>query len=81
MDYTSGSGGLVVAASSAATATAAGFIFPVLKPAEIQQCMLELGTELSEEELQDPAHHKEKLRKVFTFLVRRRSHHSVQTSL
>lgn len=47
-----------------------GFIFPILKPSEIQQCMTELGTELTNDELNDPAHHKEKLRKIFTFLVR-----------
>jgi hypothetical protein len=61
MDYTTNSGVHPVAA---------GFIFPILKPADIQICMAELGAELSQEELQDPAHHKEKLRKVFTFLVR-----------
>ncbi len=47
-----------------------GFIFPILKPSEIQQCMTELGTLMTDEELNDPAHHKEKLRKIFTFLVR-----------
>jgi hypothetical protein len=58
MDYTSGG------------TPVAGFIFPVLKASEIQQCMSELGTELNVDELQDPSHHKEKLRKVFLFLVR-----------
>jgi hypothetical protein len=51
-------------------APVAVFMFPLLKPAEIQQCLQELGTDLTQEEMQDPAHHKEKLRKVFTFLVR-----------
>jgi Nuf2 family len=64
MDYTisgtPGSGGAPVT----------GFIFPILKATEIQQCMHELGTELTNDELNDPAHHKEKLRKIFTFLVR-----------
>jgi hypothetical protein len=51
-------------------APVAVIIFPVLKPAEIQQCLQNLGTDLTQEEIQDPAHHKKKLRKVFAFLVR-----------
>jgi Nuf2 family len=67
MDYTSG---LMDMNGGGGGAPVTGFIFPILKPSEIQQCMNELGTELTNEELNDPAHHKEKLRKIFTFLVR-----------
>jgi len=47
----------------------AGFVFPVLKSAEIVQCMSELGFDLSQQELSEPARHKEKLRQVFVKLV------------
>jgi len=47
-----------------------GFFFPILKPAEIQGCLQDMGLEVSMDALTDPAHHKEKLREVFTFLVR-----------
>jgi len=47
-----------------------GYFFPVLKPNDIQKCMSELGFDMTKEELQEPAHHKEKLRKAFQFLVR-----------
>ena len=66
MDYTGG----LMDINGGGGAPVTGFIFPILKPIEIQQCMNELGTELTNEELNDPAHHKEKLRKIFTFLVR-----------
>jgi hypothetical protein len=66
MDYTIGGGG----GGGSGGAPVTGFIFPILKPSEIQQCMHELGTELTNDELTDPAHHKEKLRKIFIFLVR-----------
>ena len=72
MDYTSG---LMDNMNGSGGAPVMGFIFPVLKPNEIQQCMNELGTELTNEELNDPAHHKEKLRKIFTFLVRNKMNH------
>ena len=58
MDYTSGG------------APAQGYLFPLLKPAQIQLWMSDLDIEVSLDELQDPAHHKEKLRKLFTILVR-----------
>lgn len=45
------------------------FIFPVLKSAEILQCMTELGIELSKVELAEPQRHKEKVRKVFWQLL------------
>jgi Nuf2 family len=70
MDYTSG---LMDMNGGGGGVPVTGFIFPILKPTEIQQCMNELGTELTNEELNDPAHHKEKLRKIFTFLVRTRN--------
>jgi len=41
------------------------FIFPVLKSAEILQCMAEIGITLSKTELTEPQRHKEKLRNVF----------------
>ena len=47
-----------------------GFIYPILKPADIIQCLSEIGIEISRDELQNPGHHKEKLRKIFTALVR-----------
>jgi hypothetical protein len=77
MEYTSGMDGTGIIGGSNqyhnnnnGGAPITGFIFPILKPIEIQQCMHELGTELTNDELNDPAHHKEKLRKIFTFLVR-----------
>jgi hypothetical protein len=70
MDYTSGLMDLNHNGGGNGGAPVTGFIFPILKPTDIQQCMYELGTELTSEELNDPAHHKEKLRKIFTFLVR-----------
>jgi hypothetical protein len=65
MDYSSGNGG-----SGGGTPTP-GFIFPTLNLDDIQAGMSDIGMELSIEELQDPARHKEKLRKIFLFLVRR----------
>jgi kinetochore protein Nuf2 len=45
------------------------FIFPVLKSAEVLQCMTELGIEVSKIELTEPHRHKEKVRKVFWQLL------------
>ena len=47
-----------------------GYSYPVLKPNEIQSCLRDMGFEITLDELTDPAHHKEKLRDVFTLLVR-----------
>jgi hypothetical protein len=72
MEYTSGMDGNGITSGGGGGSGGApitGFIFPILKPIEIQQCMHELGTELTNDELNDPAHHKEKLRHIFTFLV------------
>jgi len=46
------------------------YFFPILKAGDIQKCMSDLGFEVSKEELLEPGHHKEKLRKVFMFVVR-----------
>ncbi|KAL3937584.1 MAG: hypothetical protein SGBAC_007342 [Bacillariaceae sp.] len=45
------------------------FVFPVLKSANIMQCMMELGIELSKEELTEPHRHRDKIRKVFWQLL------------
>ncbi|CAJ1936457.1 unnamed protein product [Cylindrotheca closterium] len=45
------------------------FVFPVLKSANILQCMTELGIELTKEELTEPTRHKDKIRKVFWQLL------------
>jgi hypothetical protein len=45
------------------------FQFPVLKPAMIIQCLAELGCEITKEELEEPQHHKEKIRKIFMTMV------------
>lgn len=47
----------------------AQFIFPLLKNADILQCMSELGIELTKIELTEPQRHKEKLRKIFWQLL------------
>ena len=47
-----------------------GYSYPVLKPQEIQSCLHDMGFEITLDELTDPAHHKEKLREMFTLLVR-----------
>jgi hypothetical protein len=64
MDYSSS------ASSSHMSSTPPAYIFPVLKAADILQCMFELGMEMSKIELAEPARHKEKLRKVYWHLVR-----------
>jgi Nuf2 family len=48
-----------------------GFVFPILKSGDILQCMSELGIEMTEIELKEPARHKEKLKSVFVQLVRK----------
>ena len=48
-----------------------GYSYPVLKPNEIQSCLHDMGFEITLDELSDPAHHKEKLREMFTLLVRK----------
>ena len=45
------------------------YVFPLLKTGEIEQCMSELGIELSKAEMMEPHRHKEKLRKVFYHLL------------
>lgn len=46
-------------------------IFPLLKLDVILKCMSEMDMDMTQEELEDPAHHKEKLRKVFAMMVRK----------
>ena len=46
------------------------YIFPILKHADILQCMSELGVELTKAELVEPQRHKERVRRVFVALVR-----------
>ena len=45
------------------------FIFPILKVADILQCMSELNIELSKEELTEPNRFRDKIRKIFLTLV------------
>mmetsp|Transcript_51113 Transcript_51113/g.105136 ORF Transcript_51113/g.105136 Transcript_51113/m.105136 type:complete len:462 (+) Transcript_51113:70-1455(+) len=45
------------------------FIFPVLKNAEILQCLDELGIEVCKTELAEPQRHREKIRKIFWQLL------------
>lgn len=52
------------------TNTPTQFIFPVLKSADILQCMSELGIELSKAELSEPHRHRDKIKKVWFLLVR-----------
>lgn len=52
------------------TNTPAQFIFPVLKSADILQCMTELGIEMTKAELAEPHRHKDKIRTIFLQLVR-----------
>jgi kinetochore protein Nuf2 len=57
-------------ASNAAGTPHTQFIFPLLKNAEILQCMTELGIEMiSKTELAEPHRHKEKVRKIFWQLL------------
>jgi hypothetical protein len=51
------------------TSNAKGTTFPTLKPADILQCMGELQVPLSEDELANPATHRETVRRVFEQLV------------
>lgn len=46
------------------------FKIPMLKLRDIIQCMAEMGIEATKEELQEPEHHKEKLRKIYKATVR-----------
>jgi Nuf2 family len=46
------------------------FIFPLLKSAEILQCLSELEIEMKNEELKEPSSHKQKLRQAWIVLVR-----------
>lgn len=46
------------------------YAFPILKSQEILLCIEELGIELSQQELTDPIRHKEKLRTVWSSMVR-----------
>ena len=43
--------------------------FPILKNAEIIECLSEAGIELNEVELTEPNRHKEKVKQVFLSLV------------
>lgn len=43
--------------------------FPILKNAEIIDCLSEAGIELNESELMEPQRHKEKVKQVFLSLV------------
>ena len=45
------------------------YSFPICKNAEILECLLEVGIELSEAELTEPGRHKDKVRAVFSSLV------------
>ena len=45
------------------------FIFPVLKNAEILQCLEELGIDVCKSELAEPQRHREKIRKIFWQLL------------
>ena len=54
------------------TNTPAQFIFPVLKSADILQCMTELGIEMTKAELTEPHRHKDKVKGIFLQLVRSR---------
>jgi len=45
------------------------YIFPVLKNAEILQCLDELGIEVCKTELAEPQRHREKVRKIFWQLL------------
>ena len=45
------------------------YIFPVLKNAEILECLDELGIDVCKAELAEPHHHKEKIRQVFWQLL------------
>jgi hypothetical protein len=49
--------------------TAVGF-FPTMKLGQIQTHLAQGGIDISMDELQEPSHHKEKLRKVFLSVVR-----------
>jgi len=51
------------------TVTNTQFIFPVLKNAEILQCLDELGIEVCKTELAEPQRHREKVRKIFWQLL------------
>jgi kinetochore protein Nuf2 len=45
------------------------YIFPVLKNSDILQCMAEVGIEVTKTELTEPQRHKDKVRKIFWFLL------------
>jgi Nuf2 family len=49
------------------------FIFPLLKSAEILECLSELEIEMKLEELKEPSSHKQKLRQAWIVLVRKLS--------
>jgi hypothetical protein len=49
--------------------TAVGF-FPTMKLGQIQTSLAQCGIDISMDELQEPSHHKEKLRKIFLCVVR-----------
>ena len=51
------------------TVSHTNFIFPVLKNAEILQCLDELGIEVCKTELAEPQRHREKVRKIFWQLL------------
>ena len=46
------------------------FAIPILKVHELVDLLEEIGVQLTREELDDPARHKEKLRKVWVAMVR-----------
>jgi len=51
------------------TTNQSAYRFPLLKNAEIIECLSEAGIELTEGELTEPLRHKEKVRAVFVSLV------------
>ncbi len=51
------------------TTNQSAYRFPLLKNAEIIECLAEAGIELTESELTEPHRHKEKVRAVFVSLV------------
>jgi len=51
------------------TANHTVYRFPILKNAEIIECLSEAGIELNESELTEPLRHKEKVKQVFLSLV------------
>ena len=51
------------------TAQQQSFAFPLLKNADIINCMSELGVPLTADELAEPARHKDRVREVFLMLI------------